>query len=307
MKIGIVGVGKFGRCLAYTIALKNIAKELALVDINKDNAKAAHIDLEQGWSLTGLTKVITGGYEILADANIIIIAAGKPRRYGQKRFEVISENIEIVTDIVRNIIEYNNDFLLIVTPNPVDVLTYVAYKVSGLPREKVIGIGTVLDTFRLKSLIATEFNLNPQDIGFYIIGEHGESMVPIFSKASVQGVPLNNLPNFKPKKLDELLAKIKQGGEDILKLKQSPVYAPALVAVHVLENIINNTKRIIPLSTYIQGEYGLDEVCLSLPFRIGQKGLEDIVNLKISDDEINNLRISSGVIRSEIDSIKNKI
>lgn len=307
MKIGIVGIGNFGRSLAYTITLKNLAKELALVDIDKNKAKAACFDLEQGWALTSLTKVSTGGFETLADANIIIISAGKPRNFGQNRFDLISENIKTVSDIVNNIIEYNNDFLLLLTTNPVDILSYVAYKVSGLPKEKIIGIGTILDTIRLKSLIADEYNLNPSDISLYILGEHGDSMVPIFSKASVHGVPLNNLTNFNTKKTTELLERVKHGGEDILKLKQPPVFTPSLATAYVLESIINDTKRIIPISSYVQGEYGLDGVCISLPFRIGKDGLEEIVNLKISDEELKNLRVSQGIIRSEIDGIRNMI
>lgn len=307
MKIGIVGIGNFGRSLAYTIALKNLSKELALIDIDKNKAKATCFDLQQGWALTNLTKVVTGGYEILADANIIIITAGKPREYGQKRFDLISENIQIVSDILKNILEYNNDFLLLITTNPVDIITYVAYKVSGLPKENIIGIGTILDTIRLKSLIVDELNINPQDIGLYILGEHGENMVPIFSKATIHGEPLNNLSNFDAKKINALVQRVKLGGEDILKLKQPPVFAPSLAAAYVLESIINDSKRIIPISSYIQGEYGLDEVCLSLPFRIGQNGLEEVVNLKINDDELKNLRISQGILRSELDSIKNLI
>jgi L-lactate dehydrogenase len=303
MKIGIIGVGKLGRALAFCVAYNHLATEIVLIDKNQDKAKKVALDMEQGSSLLTHLSISAGGYELLMDAQIIVVTAGHPRKKTESRLDLTTKNQEIVTETIGNVIEYNQSAILLMATDPVDIMTYIALKISGFPKQKVIGLGTFLDTLRLNSLVAKTFNYSPADVDLMVIGEHGQSMVPVLSRAQIKGILLKDLPDYDEQSFNQLLSQLIKSGDELIALDSTSVFTPSLAIGKILEAIIYNRKVVLPVSTYISGAYDIKNIVLSLPAKIGSEGIEDIVEIPLSEEELNALKISSGIIKSEIESL----
>ncbi|HCT84219.1 MAG: L-lactate dehydrogenase [Candidatus Margulisiibacteriota bacterium] len=303
MKVSIVGCGHFGSILAYTLFLRNFLDEITLIDEDINKATRTAYDLNQASPIVGSTKVFSGGFEKLIDADIVVIAAGIRRKEGDSRLDLSYQNYPIVQDITEKIAEYNTKCILIVATNPVDIMTYVALKVSGFPKERVIGLGTLNDMIRMRYFIASKLQLNPRDINLIIIGEHGDSMVPLFSSANVAGIPLNKIIGFDDLIKKEVIEKTRKSGEKIISLGGSPSYAPATAATLLIENIAFNSKNIVPVSTFSSNIYEIENICLSLPARVGSKGIEEILVPSLNEDELTLLHHSYETLQKEIDKL----
>ena len=305
MKISIIGTGRLGSTLAYTLALKQIADEISLIEpLNPDLARGHCIDIQHALTMVGHLNIYAGGYETTADADIIILTCGLARKPEQTRLDLSEKNVAITKEVISNILDYNQSAIIIVASNPVDITTYVALKISGFPREKVIGMGTMLDSQRFRFLLSEQSNLDPKSIEAIFMGEHGESAVPILSTATVNGIPISEVLGLNDEDILKTVNKVKLLGDELLELKGGSCFSPALSITSVVESIVRNQHKIMPLSMYAQGEYGLDGVCLSLPVRIGKGGVEEIIEMKLTEAERNSLNLSAGILRSEIASIE---
>jgi len=301
MKISIIGTGRLGSTLAYTLAVKQLATEISLVDsLNPEIARGHCLDIQHALTMVGLIKIFSGGYETVADADIVVLTSGISRKPEETRLDLAEKNTEITKQVISNILDYNQSCILIVANNPVDVTTYVTCKVSGFSREKVIGSGTLLDSLRFRYLLSEAANLDPKSIEAIFLGEHGESSVPILSTATVNGIPISDVSDLSEDDISKTIEKVKSLGQDLLALKGGSTYTPALSIATIIDAIVNDQHKIMPLSTYVQGEYGLENICLSLPVRIGKKGIEEVLEIKLTEEEKNKLNLSAGILESEI-------
>lgn len=303
MKVSIVGCGHFGSVLAYTLFLKNFLDEITLIDEDVNKAIRTAYDLNQASPVVGSTKVFAGGYEKLIDADIVVIAAGQRRKEGDTRLDLSYQNYPIVQETIEKVAQYNTKCILIIATNPVDIMTYVALKVSGFPQERIIGLGTLNDTIRMRYFISNKLQLNPRDINLIIIGEHGDSMVPLFSSANVAGIPLNKIIGFDDLVKKEVIEKTKKSGEKIISLGGSPSYAPAAAATMLIEHIAFNSMNIVPVSTYSSNIYEIENICLSLPVRVGLAGVEEIIVPSLNEEELALLHNSYEKLQTEIDKL----
>jgi len=304
MKISIIGAGKLGSTIAYTLAMQNLGSELTLIDtLHPDLAKGHCLDIQHALSMVGNMKIFSGGYETTADADIIIIAAGMSRKSGETRMDVTGRNVEITREVISNVLDYNQKAILILTNTPIDIMTYVALKASSFPRERVIGSGTFLDSVRFRYLLSEIANLNPNSIQAILLGEHGDSAVPILSTATVNGIPIVEASGLSIGDLNRVIQKAKASPAELLALKGGSMYAPSLAMAKIVKSIISNQHKIMPVSVYVQGEYGLEGLCLSLPVKLGRNGVEEIIEIKLTEEERRQLDISAGIIKSEINTI----
>ncbi|MFC1595657.1 malate dehydrogenase [Candidatus Margulisiibacteriota bacterium] len=305
MKISIIGTGKLGSTLAYTLAIKQLANEISLVEpLTPDIARGHCIDIQHALTMAGHMNIFSGGYETTADADIIIITTGVPRKQGETRLDLAEKNVEITKQVLSNILNYNQSGILILASNPIDITTYTALKISGFPVERVLGIGTLLDSMRLRFLLSEAANLDPKSIEAIVIGEHGDSAVPVISTATVNGIPISEASGLTPEDIVKTIEKVKTFGHDLLILKGGSTYAPALAISDIIDAIVNDQHKIMPLSVHVQGEYGLENICISLPVRIGKSGVEEIIQIKLTEDEQTRLNLSAGILESEIANIK---
>lgn len=303
MKIAIIGCGNFGSTLAYSLVVQNIAEQLVLINNDKNKALTLAYDLSQASPLLGSTNIIAGGYENLSDADIIVIASGETRKEGETRLDLTNKNAPIIQEIVQNIVEYNTDAILVVATNPVDIMTYITLQVSGFNKEKVMGLGTFIDTIRMRFFISQKLKLNPQDINIITIGEHGNSMVTLFSSANVGGIPLDKIIGFDELIAKEVLEKTRKAGQKMISLGKTPSYAPAAAATALIKNIVTNSKNIVPVSVFVNNIYEIDNICLSMPVRVSISGVEEIIMPSLSEKEHEKLQYSYNVIRQQLDQI----
>ncbi len=304
MKISIIGAGRLGATLAYTLTLKDVVREITLIDINQKLARGEMMDISQGISLTGYTRVKTADYDSVKDADIIVITAGIPRKPGESRLDLNKKNVTILKDIVGNIIKYNRSAILFVVSNPVDIMTYVAYKASGFERKKVFGMGTMLDTMRLRSAIGSYFDLNPKDVDILFLGEHGDSMTPVFSLASINSVPLSALSGYNREKLEEIAEKERTCAAEVISLKGGTIFAPAVAMAEIIESMVKDRRQIMPLSVYLEDYYGIDGIYTGVPAILSKEGIEKVVKLPLDEKEIKGLQASAAIIKSAIKDLK---
>ena len=305
VKIAVIGAGLVGSTTAYTLMLSGIASELVLIDINKDKADGDALDMNHGISFVSPVKITSGGYEQAAGSDIIIITAGVNQKPGESRIDLLKRNTDVFKNILDELKKYCGEktILLIVT-NPVDILTYATVKLSGLPSKNIIGSGTVLDTSRLKYLIGGHTNVDVRDVHTYIIGEHGDAQVAAWSMTSIAGVKIDEYCELcrgcDDKKIckDEYAAAAKNAAYDIIAKKGATYYAIALSVRRIAECIINNENSILTVSSYLNGEYGIKDICLSVPTILNAGGIEKVLNVPFSASEIKYLRHSADKLKS---------
>jgi malate dehydrogenase len=298
-KITVVGAGNVGATAAQRLAEKELAREVVLVDIVEGIPQGKGLDQWQSAPIEGFdSRVIgTNGYDEAAGSGIFIVTAGIARKPGMSRDDLLNTNARIVRDVSDNIRRVAPDAIVIMVSNPLDVMSYVAKEATGFPRERVIGMAGVLDTARYRAFLAMELDVSVEDIQAMVLGGHGDTMVPLASYTTVSGIPVTQLMDRG--RLDEIVQRTRSGGAEIVQhLKTgSAYYAPSAAAVQMAEAIVKDKKRILPCSAWLEGEYGLDGLFLGVPCKLGRNGLEQIIEVELTDDERAALEQSAESVR----------
>jgi L-lactate dehydrogenase len=275
------------------------------LDINREAAEGEALDLRHGAAMSQPIRFSVGDYADLQGANLVIITAGLRRRPDESRLELINRNVGLFREILGSLraVSLAPDAILLVVSNPVDILTYLAVRESGLPAERVIGLGTVLDTCRFRSLLAEHFGVAATDVNALILGEHGDSMVPIWSCATIAGVPLKDYPGYSKEKMETVFERTRQGGAEVIRLKGGAGYAVGVAICEVVNAIALDTHQVLPVSTLQQGALGIRDVCLSLPTRLGRSGVEQVVEIAVSQEEREALQRSATVLKETLQKV----
>jgi len=290
-KIAIIGAGNVGSTFAFSLMISGLAREIVLIDKNESLAIGECMDLNHGLSFAHPTKIYAAGFEGCVDADIVVITAGVNQKPDETRTDLVNKNVAIFKDIVPAVAKYAKDAILLVVTNPVDILTYVTLKLSGFPSNRVIGSGTVLDTARLKYMISDYAKVDPGNIHAYIMGEHGDTELPVWSNATIGGMDIETYcseyaqqGNAK-NELKEIFLKVKNSAYEIIKRKGATNYSIALSLVKITRSILRDENSILPVSTLITDYYGISDVCISIPSIVNIHGVEQYVRIDLSDEE----------------------
>lgn len=306
-KVAIVGIGNVGATLAYALTLSGLATEIVLIDRNEYKAEGEAMDLMHAVPLVRPTKVYAGDYKDIKGAAITVVTAGSAQRPGETRLDLAQRNTDIFKQIIPEIVNNNPDGLILIASNPVDVLTYVSIKISGLPNNRVFGSGTILDTARFRYLLSKKFDVDPRSVHAYIIGEHGDSEVPVWSLANIAGMTLSDycLSNNMGCNDDELLQIFEQtrnAAYQIIERKGATYYAIGTGLERIIEAVLRDQSTVLSVSSLIDDYYGLHDVCFSIPSVIDRGGVERILKLKLDSEEQQGLKSSADVL---INTIRN--
>jgi L-lactate dehydrogenase len=306
MKVSIIGGGGLvGSCAASALQFGGIVREIALVDVNQDLVEGQALDLLHGAALTSDQKIVAGGPELSKDADVICITAGLRRKPDESRLDLINRNVALFRSLLGDLKQhgYRKDAIVFVVSNPVDVLTYLAVQEMDLPAQQILGLGTVLDTTRLRSMLAQRISAPPSQVGVTIFGEHGDSMVAIWSNAQVAGLPLEKFPGVTPALIAEVEKKTRGSGAEVIKKKGGAGFAVGVSIADVIHTIALNQHRILPVSSLQNGAYGLRDVCISVPTVVGRAGAVSHVEVELWPKELTALQRSGQVLRETIDKV----
>src|SRR5947209_308313 len=310
MKVSIIGGGGLvGSSAAYALQCGGVVSHICLIDANKDAALGHATELLHGSCLTADQRISAGTMEDVASSNIVVITAGLRRKPDESRLDLINRNVDLflgLLDQVKSAGLKDNAYLVVVS-NPVDVLTYLAVQRSGLPWQRVLGLGTQLDTARFRSYLAQRLQVPPTQVSALILGEHGDSMVPIWSSATVAGLPLAQWPGFTPTLQKEVFEETKTAGAQVIKLKGGSGFAVGLSIREVIHALALDSRRILPVSTLQQGAYGLRDVCLSVPTVVGCGGVRQQIELELTQKERLGLMQSARVLRETINQVEQRV
>jgi L-lactate dehydrogenase len=307
-RVAIVGIGNVGATFAYALLLSGLAAEIVLIDSNHARAEGEAMDLNHALPFTHPTRVWAGDYGDCAGAVVTVLAAGAPQNPGETRLDLVKKNAAIWSQIVPQAVEANPNGILLIATNPVDVLTYAAWKLSKLPAPHVIGSGTILDTARFRYLLSQHFAVDARSVHAYIIGEHGDSEVPVWSSANIAGMRLpqfsraQNIP-YDAEAMERIFAQTRDAAYRIIERKGATYYAVAAGLMQITQAILRNQSTVLSVSSLIRNYQGLDDVCFSLPTVIDRGGVEQVLRLELDSDEIEKLRRSAAVLRKTIDSL----
>ncbi|MGB9671632.1 MAG: malate dehydrogenase [Candidatus Bathyarchaeales archaeon] len=281
--ITIIGAGRVGSAAAFNILRYRIG-DVVLVDVYENIAKGEALDMMQAAPAIEFDGKIKGtsDYSEMSGSELVIVTAGEARKPGMSRIDLMNKNAKIVRSIVREIVKYAPECKIMMVTNPVDVMTYVAYKESGFERNRVFGMGNILDTLRFRSYIASELNVSREDIRALVIGEHGDSMVPLVEYASVSGIPITLL--LSKEQIERIVNLTVSSGSDVIKLKGATIYAPAAVIAIMADAVMRGRNRIMGVSTYLQGEYGFSDIAIGVPVVLGKNGVERILELELQPE-----------------------
>lgn len=308
-KISIIGAGNTGATLAFIVAQHELA-DVVLIDRpdNEGQVKGKALDIFESSPVYGFDAKVTGSvnYADTADSDIVVITAGSPRKPGMSRDDLVQINEKVMFDVTKEIVKYSPDCKIIVLTNPVDAMTYSVLKASGFPKERVIGQSGVLDTARYQSFIAEALNVSIKDIRGIVLGGHGDTMVPLVNSTNVNGVPLHQLLNHT--QIEQIVERTRKGGAEIVALlgNGSAYYAPASAVFEMIEAILKDQHRLLPSIALLEGEYGFSDICLGVPTVLSEKGIENIVELALSDNEQAQLRISADSVEEVKQALKNQ-
>jgi len=303
MKVSVIGGGgRVGSNTLYALQMGGIAKELVVIDVAREMAEGEALDLRHGASLSAPQKITFGGTEAAEGSDVVIITAGLRRKPDESRLDLINRNVSLFRSILNELQQVNlpEHAVLLVVSNPVDILTYLAVKEFTLPPQQVIGLGTVLDTARFRSLLAEHFGVAATDMKVLILGEHGDSMVPVWSSAAANGVPLQSLPGYDPVKVQEIFDFTKKSGAEVIRLKGGAGYAVGLAIREVVHAILLDTRQILPVSTLQTGLYGISDVCLSVPTIVGRRGVIQQIEMQLTEEELQALQRSARALKETL-------
>lgn len=304
-KITVVGAGNVGATTAQHIVGQELG-DVVLIDIIEGLPQGKALDLQESAPVDGFDCKLVGtnGYEETAGSDIVVITSGIPRKPGMSREDLLETNKRIVESVVAQVVEKSPNTILILVTNPLDTMTYLAFKRSGFPRSRVMGMAGILDTSRFKAFVAMELDVSVEDIQTVLLGGHGDEMVPLPRYTSVGGIPLNQ---FVPEaKIDRLVERTRKGGGEIVSLLKtgSAYYAPAIAVVQMVETILKDKKRILPCCAYLEGEYGLTDICFGVPVKLGANGIESVIELDLTESEKELVMKSADSVRESIMALR---
>lgn len=310
-KITVIGTGSVGSTIAYTLTVMGLASEIVMIDINGEKAKGEALDIRQGVPFCNPTSIYAGSYADAVNSNIVIITSGVARKPGQSRLDLAQTNVNILKAVAGEIVKYAPDATYIIVSNPVDVLTYVFTKCSGIPESRIIGSGTILDTARLRARIAEYYSVNQKNIHAYVLGEHGDSSFVPWSIANISNVPIDQFhdaiqsdeeyPEFNRNEVEEY---VRKSGARVIQRKGATYYAVSMSVCHICKCLLSGIDTTMTVSTMLHGEYGIDDVCLSLLNVVGNKGAHGKVMLPLNDEEIAALHKSADSLKAVINSVQ---
>jgi len=307
-KISIIGCGSVGIRYAYALMIKGLARKIVIVDIDKKRLEGEVMDLSHGAPYVSPVEIVAGDYKDLADSDMVVITAGKKQKLGQTRIDLTRDNVELYKAIIPQIIKYAPNAILLVVTNPVDVLSYAAYKISGKSSSQVIGSGTVLDSARFRFLLAKHCNIDSRNIHAYILGEHGDTEFPVWSKAMIGGILFkdycyicrsnNNCEH--QAELEKIFKDVRNSAYEIIERKQETSYGIGLALTRITQAIIKDENAILPVSSLVEDYLGVKDVYLSLPAIVNKNGIREILNIGLSSEEQKQFKDSSSAIKKAI-------
>ena len=309
-KITVIGSGSVGATIAYTLTISGIASEIVMIDINNEKALGEALDIRQGTPFCNPTNIYAGTYEDAAGSNIVVITSGVARKPGQSRLELAQTNVNILKMVADNVLKYAPDATYVIVSNPVDVLTYVFCKYTGLPEERVIGSGTILDTARLRARISEYYSVSQRHVHAYFLGEHGDSGFVPWSIANISNIPVTdfadsvqNHAKYPELHLNEVEEYVRKSGARVIQRKGATYYAVSMSVCHICKCLLSGIDTTLTVSTMLHGEYGIDDVCLSLLNIVGKVGAHSKVLLPLNDEEVASLRKSAESLKAVIKDI----
>lgn len=307
-KVAIIGAGFVGTTFAYSLIIRGLVSQIVIIDVNKDRAEGEVMDLNHAMPFAYPVKIWSGDYADCEGAGIIVIAVDKGQKIEQSRLQLAEGNFEIIKQIVPEITKHNKECILLVVSNPLDVMTHAVLKLSGFPKNRVIGSGTILDTSRLRYLLGEYLRVDPRNVHAYIIGEHGDSEVPVWSLANVGGMhlreycPICKVP-YDMAYLNELFLKVRNAGYEIIKRKGRTYYAVALGMTKIVESIVRDENSVLTVSCYLQDYHGVNDICLSVPAIINRQGVRELIELPLDEQEKMQFQSSANIVRTVVNSL----
>ena len=311
-KVTIIGAGSVGSTIAYTMAVNGIATEVVMIDINEGKAMGEALDIRQGVAFCPPISIYAGSYQDAENSDIVILTSGVARKPGQSRLDLAQTNVNITKSIASQIVKYAPNAIYIIVANPVDILTYVFAKVSGLPEKQIIGSGTILDTARLRARLAEYYNISQQNVHAYVFGEHGDTSFVPWSMGTISniaidryGEALTNKDFIEPKLVhEEVETYIRKSGGKIIQRKGATYYGIAMAVARIAECVMKDERAILPVSVVLGGQYGLRDLALSIPSIVGRRGAEQILEIPLSDSEREALNSSAAQLREVIGELE---
>lgn len=309
-KITVIGTGSVGSTIAYTLTIEGIASEIVMIDINNEKALGEALDIRQGTPFCNPCSIYAGTYEDAADSDIVVITSGVARKPGQSRLDLAQTNVDILKSITTQIVKYAPNATYVIVSNPVDILTYAFNKYSGIPEERIIGSGTILDTARLRSRLSEYYSVSQQNVHAYVLGEHGDSSFVPWSIANISNVPVEdygkavlksgNYPEFHKEDVENY---VRKSGARVIQRKGATFYAVSVSVCHICKCLLSGIDTTMTVSTMLHGEYGIDDVCLSLLNVVGRNGVHNKVVLPLNEKEIADLHHSAESLKEVMRNI----
>lgn len=308
-KVGVVGTGMVGTSFAYALMQRSLANELVLIDIDYARAEGEAMDLNHGLPFVRPMRIYAGTYDDLAGADLIVIAAGANQRPGETRLDLLSRNVAIFREIIPLILAANDDGIIVVATNPVDILTTIVAQIAGSATNRVIGSGTILDTARFRYLLGQHYGVDPRSVHAYIVGEHGDSELALWSLANIAGVRLvdfvgANGQGYNQAALDAILEQTRNAAYEIIKRKRATYYAIGLGLLSIAEAVLRDQHTVMTISSLMNGQYGVSGIAISLPTIVGRDGAEEVLNLPLSEQEIALFQHSAGILKEYLSHVQ---
>ncbi len=311
-KVSIIGTGSVGSTIAYTLTVMGLVSEIVMIDINNEKALGEALDIRQGTPFCGACSIYAGDYRDAVNSDIVIVTSGIARKPGQSRLELAQTNVNITKQIIPEITKYAPDATYIIVSNPVDILTYTFYKMSGLPENRIIGSGTILDTARLRSRLSEYYNINQSNVHAYVFGEHGDSSFIPWSVANISNVPIKECkklittPGINTPELDfgEIEQYVRKSGARVIARKGATFYAVSVSVCHICKCLLGGIDTTMTVSTMMHGEYGIENVALSTLNMVGHEGVRGKVNVPMTDEEVMLLRKSADTLKDVISNLE---
>jgi malate dehydrogenase len=305
-KVTVVGAGNVGATTAQRIAERDYA-DVVMVDIVEGLPQGKALDLNQAGPVVGYEPNMTGTntYDATSGSDIVVITSGLPRKPGMSRDDLLAANKEIVGSVTKEVAQRSPDSIIICVTNPLDAMCHVTLDVSGFPRQRVVGMAGILDSARFRTFLAWELGVSARDVTGFVLGGHGDTMVPVTSYTNVAGVPISQ--SIDPQRLEEIVQRARDGGAEVVKLLKSgsAYYAPAAAVAEMIDSIVLDQKRILPCAALCEGEFGIEGLFVGVPVKLGEGGVEEIVEIELSDQEKADLQKSAGAVRELVDAMAN--
>ncbi|MFC4404909.1 L-lactate dehydrogenase [Gracilibacillus xinjiangensis] len=305
-KVVIIGTGFVGTSYAYALLNQGVVNELVLIDLDREKAEGEARDLNHGMAFGNPMRIRTGDYEECHNADLVVITAGANQRPGETRLDLVSKNAQIFKGIINKVMDVDFQGIFLVATNPVDILTQLTKEISGLPKERVIGSGTILDTARFRYLLGEHFEVDPRNVHAYIMGEHGDSELPVWSHVQIGGVPLSKYAGItdfdQHEQMKAIFENVRDAAYHIIKRKGATYYGIGLGLVRLTRAVLNNENAIVTVSAYLEGQYGLEDIYIGVPAILNENGVREIIELNLTDKEQEQLRDSAKILKEMVEA-----